>query len=46
MFILHRERRLVEDRMKDKETELRRRELEIKQKETSFEQRLQNEMAQ
>ncbi|GFN84019.1 hypothetical protein PoB_001052500, partial [Plakobranchus ocellatus] len=41
-----REKKLSEKRVKDKEEELRKRELEIKQKENSFEQRLQNEMAQ
>ncbi|GFR77716.1 oral-facial-digital syndrome 1 protein [Elysia marginata] len=41
-----REKKLAEKRVKDKEEEIRRRELEVKQKENSFEQRLQNEMAQ
>ncbi|XP_012937373.1 oral-facial-digital syndrome 1 protein homolog [Aplysia californica] len=41
-----REKKVSEDRVKDKEGDLRRRELEINQKETAFEQRLQNEMAQ
>lgn len=41
-----REKKLAEKRVKDKEEDLRRRELEVKQKENSFEQRLQNEMAQ
>ncbi|RUS79294.1 hypothetical protein EGW08_012949 [Elysia chlorotica] len=41
-----REKKLTERRVKDKEDDLRRRELEVKQKENSFEQRLQNEMAQ
>ncbi|CAL1527674.1 unnamed protein product [Lymnaea stagnalis] len=41
-----REKRLTEDRVKDKESDVRRRELEVQQRETSFEQKLQNEMAQ
>lgn len=42
----NREKKVTEDRVRDKEADLRRRELEVQQKETAFEQRLQNQMAQ